>query len=372
MTIHWQGVLKQHWGIDASLTGLDGEYDLNFLASGPHDYVMKVMRTGCEPDFIDLQCRAFEHLRETAPHVPVPGIIKTQDGAFFTEAADETGLPRIIWLMEKVEGKPYAKWKPHNADLIHNIGTCVGAMDKAWEGFKHPALVRDFKWNLTQGDWIADHVDAINHVERQTIVKDIVHAFEMIKPMLDSLPNVAIHNDVNDYNIIVSGSLDEEPCVTGLIDLGDMCASPRICDLAIAAAYVVLDHADPEQALAALVAGYHSQYPLTAQEIDLIWPLLRMRLAVSVVNSSLMAIENPNDPYVVITQAPAWAFLETYNQNAGLLSARLRTACKLPVTDAAPRILDWLDNNRGNFAPIMWQDISGAKMGSLSVENSTS
>ena len=35
-----------------------------------------------------------------------------------------------------------------------------------------------------------------------------------------------------------------------------MCAAPRICELAIAGAYVVLDHPKPEQALAALVRGY--------------------------------------------------------------------------------------------------------------------
>ena len=33
MNKHWQEQLKKTWGIDASLTSLDGEFDLNFKAS---------------------------------------------------------------------------------------------------------------------------------------------------------------------------------------------------------------------------------------------------------------------------------------------------------------------------------------------------
>ncbi|MEH6359884.1 MAG: aminotransferase class III-fold pyridoxal phosphate-dependent enzyme, partial [Amylibacter sp.] len=233
------------------------------------------------------------------------------------------------------------------------------------------ALQRDFKWNLTQGDWVAQHINTIDDTGRQRLISNIVQEFHAIKPILDTLPNVAIHNDVNDYNIIVDGSLTKAAHVSGLIDLGDMCAAPRICDLAIAAAYMVLNRPDPETALAALVKGYHSIYPLTTVEVDLIWPLLRLRLAVSVENSTLMAQENPNDPYIVISQAPAWAFLEAGDVNSGLIAARLRTACGLPVTDAAPRIQAWLDKECGNFTPVMGQDITDVPMGSLSVENAT-
>jgi len=371
MNTHWQQVLKQIWGIEATLTRLNGEYDLNFMATGDCHYILKVMRAECKADFVDLQCRAFDHIRNVASAVPVPAIIKTENGAFFTTVADETGANRIVWLMEKIAGKVYAEWKPHSVDLIHDVGVCVGGMDKALQNFEHPALQRDFKWNLTQGDWVAQHINTIDDVDRQRLISDIVQEFLAIKPVLDKLPDIAIHNDVNDYNIIVDGLLNAAAHVTGLIDLGDMCAAPRICDLAITGAYIVLDHPDPETALAALVKGYHSIYPLTTVEVDLIWSLLRLRLAVSVVNSTLMAQANPDDPYIVISQTPAWAFLESSKVNSGLIAARLRTACGLPITNAATRIQTWLDKERGNFAPVIGQNLSDAPMGSLSVENAT-
>ncbi|MEY8119845.1 aminotransferase class III-fold pyridoxal phosphate-dependent enzyme [Falsihalocynthiibacter sp. BN13B15] len=371
MTHHWQSVLRDIWGIHATVTPLDGELDLNFLATGTQDYVLKVMRIGCPVDFIDLQCRAFNHIAHNAPDVPVPDVITTHSGEFFAAVPDEAGAKRLVWVLRKAEGRTYANFRPQSVALLRDLGHAIGAMDRALADFKHPALARDFKWNLTQGDWISDHLEGITAPKRRALISDILAAFSTIKPALKSLPHVAIHNDVNDYNVIVGGTLTKPPHVTGLIDLGDICASPRICDLAIAGAYMVLGQADPEQALAALVAGYHAAYPLTSKEVDLIWPLLRMRLAVSVVNSTQMALENPHDPYVVISQKPAWDFLEAGAVNEELIGKRLRAACGLPITDAAPRVQAWLDQERGSFASIMGEDLARAPMGTLSVEHST-
>ena len=334
-------------------------------------YVLKVMRVGCESDFVDMQCRAFDHIRENVPSVPVPAIIKTKTGELYTTAPDENGVPRIVWLMQKMTGKTYAKWRPHSSDLLQDVGANLGAMDKALASFEHPFLQRSFKWNLTESIWISNEADVIVDPIRRRLIEEIVLDFRAVKPSLDMLPNVAIHNDLNDYNILVDGDIDTTARISGIVDLGDMCASPRICDLAIAGAYMVLDHPDPELALCALVTGYHATYLLNADEIDMIWPLLRMRLAVSIVNSTLMAMENPADPYVVISQRPAWEFLHGNRVNGGLIGARLRAACDLPVTKYASEILSWLDNERGKFAPILGVDLSAAPMVSLAVERST-
>ena len=53
------------------------------------------------------------------------------------------------------------------------------------------------------------------------------------------------------------------------------------------------------------------------------------------------------------------------------MSARLRAACGLPVTDGAERIHAYLSEHRGQFAQMFEQDLSDVPMGSLSVENST-
>lgn len=372
MTMYWAGVVKDVWNIDANLAQLDGEYDLNFSLEAEQAAVLKVMRAGCEESFIDLQCRALAHLSEYAPSLPVPKIIPTLGGDSYCYVKGPDGEPRIIWLQEKIAGKTYAHFKPKNLSLIHNIGSVVGSLDKAWLGFDHPVLERDFKWNLMKATWVGDELSVIQDASRRDLIGEIHYQYLQLMPQLMNLDQQAIHNDVNDYNIIVKGSLTQQASVAGLIDLGDMCASPRVCNLAIAAAYIVLDQSQPELALEALISGYHAENPLTADELDMLWPLLRMRLAVSVVNSSLMAKQNPDDPYVTISQQAAWTFLETNTINHELLSTRLKVACNLPISKSAQRVTSWLNQNRGRFAKVLGVDLNEAGMRSLSVEVSAS
>ena len=373
MSEHWQKALKDIWGIDARLDRLDGEYDLNFMAKSAegHFYVLKVMHAGCAPDLIDLQISALDHIRSAGRDVPVPAVAPTRSGQATATCKDETGTPRILWLQDRLLGETFASFSPRSADLVHALGEKIGMMNADLAGFSHPALVRDFKWNLMQADWITAHLDAITLPGRRRALAAIAADFAAVKPALAALPCVAIHNDLNDYNILVTGTLECAPDISGLIDFGDMCAAPRICELAIAAAYVVLDHDQPDTALAALAAGYHAAHPLTPAELDLLWPLLNMRLAVSIVNSTLMAREAPDDPYVTVSQGPAWRFLEGRTKaGAGLIRARLRAACGFPVSDAAQRVLAWLDSARGSFAPLIGRDLGDVPMGSLSVESS--
>lgn len=370
---HWQAALKAHWGITAELSQLDGEYDLNFRAKGADGAgcILKVMRPGCESWLVDMQVKAFEHITARQPQLPCATVIRAANDAPLMTLDDENGAARLVWVLEQLEGQCYARVAPKSDALIHEIGQVLGGAAAVLADFQHAGLDRDFKWDLMRADWITDQTACITDPARRDIINDIAAQFAILKPVLSALPVQAIHNDANDYNIMVTGGLNTHHHVTGLIDLGDMCAAPRICDLAIAAAYIVLDHDIPEAALAAFVAGYHEIYPLTPAEIDMILPLLRARLAVSVVNSTLMAAEHPDDPYVTISQAPAWRFLESTDIHGGLLNARLRAACGLPVVEGADRVNAWLERERGNFAPLMGQSIADAPMGSLSVEESS-
>lgn len=368
----WAEVLSDVWGISARLSRLDGEYDLNFLAETEDGagFVLKAMRPGCDPQIVDMQIEALDQIAKAAPDLSYPEVIRDRSGKAMRKLADKDGNPRWVWLLERLPGRCYAKVAPKTDALIRDIGSALGRTGHALANFSHPALHREFKWNLTAGSWIGEHLNILDDPERRALIGAILDEFLEIKPELLKFPQQAIHNDANDYNILVSGGLDNPCTFSGLIDLGDMCSAPRICDLAIAAAYIVLDHLHPERALAALVAGYHDVNPLSEGELDLLWPLLRMRLAVSVVNSTLMARENPEDPYVVISQAPAWRFLENHSIDPDLLKAHLRAACGLPVVDGACEVMAFLQAQRGQFAPLIGQDLGDAPLGSLSVENS--
>lgn len=369
---HWADQLNEYWGISARLSRLDGEYDLNFLAQtdSGESFVLKVMRPDCAEWLVEMQVEALTHIQNMSSALPCPRVIPTPKKQLVLKLQDETGQERLVWLLERLAGKCYAVSAPKTDALISEIGATLGGVSKALQSFEHPHAERDFKWDLMRADWIVDEIQGLNSSERRQLIGEICDAYADIKPALAELPKQVIHNDANDYNILIAGALGA-PRVSGLIDFGDMCIAPRICDLAIAAAYVALDNPKPESALASLVAGYHQVNPLQAEELDLLLPLLRMRLAVSVINSTIMAAGNPDDPYVTISQAPAWRFLETYDLNSTLIAARLRAACGLPAVEGADRVLAWLNAERGKFASLMGEDIAHLPMGWLSVENAT-
>lgn len=371
----WARTVSALYGTEVTLEQLDGEYDLNFRAvntDGKHT-ILKVMRPSCAESLVDMQCRALKHLAANLSGFPSPHVIQTKTGELFARREDETGASRLVWMLSHLDGVAYGDFKPQTRELIDDLGHQIGTMDKVLAAFDHPELGRDLKWDLTKADWIASHIDLIDNVTRRKLISEINANFNAnLKPALATLPSVAIHNDVNDYNIMASLEQEQVAVVSGLIDFGDMLRSPRICDLAIAGAYVVLHQSNPLQALAALAAGYHRAYPLTEQELALVYPLVLTRLAVSVINSTMMALEKPDDPYVVISQAPAWQFLE---QSVSIrdedVLARLRVACGFPITPVSDRIVDWLHRHCGQFASVLGKDLSEARQTSLSVAGST-
>ncbi|MBK7830970.1 MAG: aminotransferase class III-fold pyridoxal phosphate-dependent enzyme [Gemmatimonadetes bacterium] len=370
---HWAGALSSAWGIDATLDALAGEYDLNLrvTATDGRRFILKVMRPGCDEGFVDLLCRAHAHIQSRDPSVPVPAVIPARDGRLHCTVRDADGNERILWLLAMLEGELYARTTYRPLALLRDFGAVVARMHRALADFAHPGLQRDFKWDLTRADWVMHHVDEIADHARQELVATAWLRYDGIKRALLAQPVAVLHNDLNDWNVLVARDERGAPRLAGLIDFGDIVAGPVVADIAIAGAYLVLDHPQPERAFAAFVAGYHAVSPLSARQLDLLWPLLLMRLAVSVTNSAQMKRERPDDPYVVISEAPAWRFLERAATIADeQVSARLRSACGFPASDTAARVLSWLDAQRGSFAPVMGIDLATIPTGSISIATS--
>ena len=360
----WMGQVAGRFGLLGGLERLGGECDLNFRgrdAAGP--VIVKAMRPGCDPAYVAMQIAALTHAAAADPGLPLPGV--KGDPA---EVTDDTGAARLVWVQRALPGLPLGAAPPQSLALLRDLGELAGRLSRALSDFGHPLLDRAQKWRLADGGWIAEHL-ALLPEGRRVLVSGIVGDFLALRPALLALPAQAIHNDLNDWNLMIRPGVAVPSQVTGLIDFGDMTRGPVICDLAILAAYAILGRDDPEQALATIAAGYHSACPLTEAELAMLWPLVRMRLAVSVVNSTLEAQGN-DDPYVTISQDPAWRLLERPGMDAARILARLRLACGLPVVPEAPAILRWLDRTRGSFAPLLTQDLAGFPVGDLSVGGS--
>lgn len=360
----WLADVATRFGL-AGTERLGGEYDLNLLAAGAGGKaILKVMRPGCSRAYVEMQIAAIRHALAADPGLPLPEVTGGP-----VAVADAAGQERIAWAQRALPGRPLGACPPQSPALLQELGRMAGRVSRALRGFAHPELARPQKWRLPDAGWIAGHLSVLDG-NRRRLVEDVLAEFRALQPALSRLPAQAMHNDLNDWNVLIRQGIAGPSAVTGLIDFGDMTQAPVICDLAILAAYAILDRDDPEPALAALAAGYHAACPLGEDELAMLWPLVRMRLAVSVVNSTLEAAGRPDDPYVTISQAPAWRLLERPGLDARRIAARLRLACGMPVTPAAPAILRWLEARRGSFAPVLDADLSACPVGDLSVAGS--
>ena len=380
---YWQERVADIYGLQADITGLDGEFDLNAAVTvdGIFHGVLKVMRPGCETGFVDMQIAALDHLGAQDASLSVPRPILRQDGAAHGLAADQDGAERRVWMLSALPGHQLGKMRPHTAALMHEIGSALGAMTVAFQGFAHPLLDRPFKWHPMTPHWAFDALDQMeagdidgDDEEDRNIYTIIKQYFQYFKTKCESelskLEVCPVHCDGNDYNLLVTPSA-EGPSLSGIIDFGDMTRAPVVCDVATAAAYLVLGQARPMEMLTAFVAGYHARYPLSSAEMALVWPMMMTRLGVSLVNSALMKRERPDDRYVTISEAPARAFMLSAGATSmAEVEMRLRVATGMEITTGATQLLGWLGQNRHTFAPVMGRRLDDAPLCSCAVGDS--
>ena len=361
--------LMNSWGINGTLSPLNGEYDLNFELKEEQSssFIVKVMRIDCKVSFLEMQIKALKEIDRSAFAVPVPVVISSQDKKDFEIIADENGNKRLVWVLAKLEGTIFSQFTPKSEYLLYDLGLRSGEIDLALKNFSHEALNFEHKWSLAKPLWIKSKINCLFDKKREKILNDICEEFEAIESPLLTLPFYPIHNDLNDQNLFVSFSSDKKPFISGIIDFGDMTRGPHICNLAICCAYVILQENISFTNLLALIEGYNKVNPLPAIQLDFLWVLIKTRLAVSVVNSTLMSQKTPEDAYITISQNSAWQFLESNNINCEIFKAKVRVSCGLPPIDEAPKVLDFLWKNKSYFSNVVGKNLLGARYLSLNV-----
>ena len=165
-------------------------------------------------------------------------------------------------------------------------------------------------WNLTRAMEVADFAADIQG-ETHGIVRRVFQRFaDHTLDALTSMPHGLIHNDANDYNVLVN-TMSGTAIVDGLFDFGDIAWQPIICDVAIALAYLIMDKKNPLAVCDTFLRGYSAQRTLAGEELAVLFDLIQTRLAVSIAISSHRALKEPDDPYITISQRPAIQALKT-------------------------------------------------------------
>ena len=349
------------YGLRASAHPLPGEYDYNFhlkTAAGS-EFVMKIAPATEQRDTLDMQNRALEHLAAHDPSLLLQKVCATSTGETMATITDASNREHFVRVLTYLPACPLAKVKPHTSELLHDLGNLIGSIDRALHGFEHPAAHRALKWDLPGALWIRDYLPYIERPERRAIVERFLAQFEKaVLPVLPTLRTGIIHGDANDYNVLVGDVNASSRRIVSVIDFGDMVHTQMVCELAIAAAYAMMNKHDPLTAAASVIRGYHEVFSLTGSELEVLYPLICIRLCISVVNSACQRVIEPYNDYLTISEQPAWALLEQLADiHPRLAHYVFRDACQLPPCPQTGAIVDWLTSNADEIGRVVEPDL---------------
>jgi 4-aminobutyrate aminotransferase-like enzyme/Ser/Thr protein kinase RdoA (MazF antagonist) len=357
-----QRMARELYHLDTVATPLTSERDQNFLLAAPSGErsVLKIANALEQVHVLDAQQAAMRRVASHAAFVPQP--IENVHGALTHTVRGADGRSHLAWAITHLPGRPLGALRHRPASLLENFGEAVATLGGALAGFDHPAIHRDFHWDLANASLvIGEYRPLITEATLGHAIDAIAGRFGThVRPLLATLPRRAIHNDLNDYNVLVTGELagSDEVRVSGIVDFGDMVYSYAVGDLAIAAAYMMLDADDPLVALAALVRGYVRVAPLAYDELRALFGLAAMRLCMSACLAAHQRLVRPDNEYLDVSQA---AIRRTVPGLAripfALATALVRAAAGLEPSPTADRVRAWLVHHSTRFAPVMPFDL---------------
>jgi 4-aminobutyrate aminotransferase-like enzyme len=306
-------IAHEHWKLECQAEPLAGEVDRNFLLvtdSGDR-WVLKISRQKTDRVGLDHQIETLKYLDDSAVAHLVQHPLPTVDGQYLVPY-ERSGFEGCwVRVLSFLDGSPLVNIRERPPEFLKEIGRTLAHLDLALRGFDHPGAHRDHPWNLERADDLSRWSERIAEPARRDLVERHMEVFRNeVVPRLEGLERGVIHNDANDHNLLVRMNADGEPFLAGLIDFGDSRHSITVAELAITAAYLMLDREYPLTTAALVTSGYSSVRPLTTTEQSLLFNLIMTRLCASVLMSARGLHLEPENEYLQISAKPVWRLLE--------------------------------------------------------------
>ncbi len=348
--------------ISGTFEPLPSERDQNFFirSSERKEFVLKIANAAEEYDTLDFQNKAMLHVMNhrnsfNSEAGVCPQIISSISGNHIEIVKNAQGERHYIRMLTYLPGKPLAKAVPHDDRLLNSLGRFYGHLDMALKGFDHPAAHRDFHWDLARASQvIGDLIHLVKEKDRQATIQTLLNRYQNESfTKLAQIRKSVIHNDGNDYNVLVARPDPWQNHINGVIDYGDMVYSHTINELAITCAYAMMEKKDPLTAAGYIIKGYHQTFPLEETELSVLFDLICMRLCMSLCHAAQQSSLAPDNDYLNISQIPAWELLKQLsNVHPRFAHYFFRSVCDLPPVPHADDITSWLLQNSGEFKPI--------------------
>ncbi|WP_264564655.1 aminotransferase class III-fold pyridoxal phosphate-dependent enzyme [Flavobacterium sp. N3904] len=331
-------VLEQHWGITGSLKPLDSYLDQNFLVKSTDGckYVLKIANIETPEPWLDLQNQSLNHLQGNA----IPKIIRSKDEKSMLFM--QSHWWRVLNFLEgtMLSSVPYRSNK-----LLQNIGTFVGQISNRLDSFSHEAAERPLQWDLQQSASLLENwVTFVEEGNTKSAILAIMENWKTKIPDINKVRRSIIHADLTRYNLLLDDSGNQ---IQGIIDFGDVCLSWTIGELAVLALESAMTGSPTPFADAyEVIKAYHEVFPITKEEVQLLYPLIQLRSATIVSASARQLSMEPDNEYV---KKQAIADREMFQQLSlaknDFATALFLKACNLE-SDVVKKFHDYFKTNK--------------------------
>ncbi|MCH6558803.1 aminotransferase class III-fold pyridoxal phosphate-dependent enzyme [candidate division KSB1 bacterium] len=372
-------IVREKFDLVATVSQLPSELDQNFLVKDKtgRKFVLKIGNAEEQKETLDFQNKVMEFLAKNNPPIVCPQIVPSISGEKITTVSGADGFPHYVRLVAYIPGQRLVDIKRHSPELLSSIGRYLGNLDKALTEFSHPAMNRKLIWDIKHAiETVSSQLGDIENPKQRKLVEGFLQEFEQkVVPILPDLRTSVIYNDANDYNVLVDGRLNQK--MVGTIDFGDAVHTYTVAEIAIAAAYTMLDKKDPISAAAQIIKGYHEAFPLTEPELEILYYLICVRLCTSVAISANRSKVAADNEYLTVSEKPAWNLLEYLSTvNAKFAHYTFRNACKLSPCPKSAKVVKWLKGHESKIGPVCNYDLKtesilvfDLSVGSLDIQN---
>jgi Ser/Thr protein kinase RdoA (MazF antagonist) len=297
--------LARSYDITGRLFRLPGE-NYNYLVDTSKDekYVVKLAADDQSESFVQMEYLALQQASVLLPDIQFPQIVENKFGNAETFLSFEGNCDKRLRLIRYLSGT-LLEGSDISEECRFNVGKTLARFDHAMEDFDHPAAHRLHRWDLTQAAQYQSTLELINDAKKQHQLSWAFTNYANINTgKTDQVIWQFIHGDANPENILV-----DEGQVVGLLDFGDSCFNPRICELAICLPYLMMGQDDPVAAAKPVIDGYQSFSPLSKAELDLLWPLVLGRIATTISVATQRRQLDADHPNWFVSEDSAWQLL---------------------------------------------------------------
>jgi Ser/Thr protein kinase RdoA (MazF antagonist) len=297
-------IAAEHFGIRGDAGQLPSERDQNFLItnSAGEKFVLKIANALEEPAFVEAQNAVLKHLAKRISYCQ--RVVPTSSGEEIITVQGSGDARHLVRMVNYIDGVPIARVSK-SRELLFDFGRKLGKLDRALADFDHPAVHRDFHWDLANGNRILEEYgEFIDDPELRELARTHRVTFD------SELRRSVIHGDANDYNVLVD---PERKKVVGIIDFGDMVYSYTVGNLAVAIAYVALENfRDGSAVFKYVMTGYRGEFSLTRKERAMVRQLVITRWLMSFCLSAYQQKQRPDNEYLSISQQAIRAILSKF------------------------------------------------------------